>query len=93
MLPGGKVRGNLNKKTGRGRCPRLARALAHARRNRAGLSVAKLDRLSSDVAFLAAVIDSRVEFVTTCALQEQTAYRAAADGEPHTRRRPKRWVA
>jgi DNA invertase Pin-like site-specific DNA recombinase len=43
--------------------PALARALAHAKRSMATLVVAKLDRLSRNVAFLAAVMDSGVDFV------------------------------
>lgn len=43
--------------------PELAKALAHAKRSKATLVVAKLDRLSRNVAFLAAVMDSGVEFV------------------------------
>jgi DNA invertase Pin-like site-specific DNA recombinase len=43
--------------------PKLAAALAHARRNRAKLVIAKLDRLSRNVAFLSALMESGVEFV------------------------------
>jgi DNA invertase Pin-like site-specific DNA recombinase len=43
--------------------PQLARALAHARRSKAGLVVAKLDRLSRNVAFLSALLESKVDFV------------------------------
>lgn len=42
--------------------PRLAEALAFARRARATLLVAKLDRLSRSVRFIATVLDSGVEF-------------------------------
>ena len=42
--------------------PELAKALAHAKRSRATLCVAKLDRLSRNVEFLARVLNSRVEF-------------------------------
>jgi DNA invertase Pin-like site-specific DNA recombinase len=45
--------------------PELEMALAHARRNKAVLCVAKLDRLSRNVAFLAKVMDSGVDF-TAC---------------------------
>ncbi|MBX7106188.1 MAG: recombinase family protein [Gemmataceae bacterium] len=42
--------------------PELAKALAHARRNKATLTVAKLDRLSRNVAFLSRVMESGCEF-------------------------------
>jgi DNA invertase Pin-like site-specific DNA recombinase len=42
--------------------PRLAEALAFARRSKATLLVAKLDRLSRSVRFIATVLDSGVEF-------------------------------
>lgn len=43
--------------------PELASALAHCRRTGAMLIVAKLDRLSRNLAFLAALMDSDVEFL------------------------------
>lgn len=43
--------------------PELSRALAHARRSKATLVVAKTDRLSRNVAFLSSLMDSGVEFV------------------------------
>lgn len=43
--------------------PELARALAHARRSKATLVVGKLDRLSRNVAFLAALMESKVDFI------------------------------
>jgi DNA invertase Pin-like site-specific DNA recombinase len=42
--------------------PELAKALAHARRSKATLTVAKLDRLSRNVAFLSRVLESGCEF-------------------------------
>ena len=43
--------------------PELAKALAHAKSAKAILIVAKLDRLSRNVAFLSALMESGVEFV------------------------------
>jgi DNA invertase Pin-like site-specific DNA recombinase len=43
--------------------PKLALALAHAKRSKATLVVAKLDRLARNVAFLSAIMDSGVDFV------------------------------
>jgi DNA invertase Pin-like site-specific DNA recombinase len=43
--------------------PELARAIAHAKRNRAVLCCARLDRLSRNVEFLARVLNSAVDFV------------------------------
>lgn len=45
--------------------PQLAKALAHAKKAKAKLVVAKLDRLARNVAFTAAVMDSGVDF-TAC---------------------------
>jgi DNA invertase Pin-like site-specific DNA recombinase len=43
--------------------PQLTRALAHARRNKATLCVAKLDRLARNVAFTSALMESGADFV------------------------------
>ena len=43
--------------------PELGNALAHARRSKATLVVAKLDRLARNVAFLSALMESKVPFV------------------------------
>ncbi len=43
--------------------PTLAKALAHARRSKAKLVVAKLDRLARNVAFTSALMESGVDFV------------------------------
>jgi DNA invertase Pin-like site-specific DNA recombinase len=45
--------------------PKLAAAIAHAKRCKAKLVIAKLDRLARNVAFLAKIMDSGVEFVAT----------------------------
>jgi len=43
--------------------PQLAAALAHARRSKATLVVAKLDRLARNVAFLSKLMEAKVDFV------------------------------
>jgi len=43
--------------------PKLAAAIAHARRAKAKLAIAKLDRLARNVAFLSALMDSGCDFV------------------------------
>src|SRR4051812_6519127 len=43
--------------------PELLKAMAHARRTGATLVVAKLDRLSRNVAFVSALMESRVKFI------------------------------
>jgi DNA invertase Pin-like site-specific DNA recombinase len=43
--------------------PELLKAIAHAKRNRATLVVAKLDRLARNVAFLSALMESGADFV------------------------------
>src|SRR5215831_7552936 len=43
--------------------PELAKAVAHAKRSKATLCVAKLDRLSRNVEFLARVMNSGADFV------------------------------
>jgi DNA invertase Pin-like site-specific DNA recombinase len=47
------------------RRPQLAAALAEARRRRCSIVVAKLDRLSRDVAFIAGLMAARVPFIVT----------------------------
>ncbi|MDB5346818.1 MAG: hin 4 [Schlesneria sp.] len=43
--------------------PQLARALAHAKRSKSTLVVAKLDRLARNVAFLSRLMESGVDFI------------------------------
>lgn len=47
------------------RRPQLAAALAYARKNRCAVIVAKLDRLSRDVAFIAGLMAQRVPFIVS----------------------------
>jgi DNA invertase Pin-like site-specific DNA recombinase len=47
----------------RGDRPKLAEALAACKRRRARLIIAKLDRLSRNVAFIATLMDGKVDFV------------------------------
>lgn len=49
------------------RRPQLAAALKHAKRERASVCVAKLDRLSRDLAFISSLMAQRVSFIV-CAL-------------------------
>lgn len=42
--------------------PELAKALSHAKRSKCRLVIAKLDRLGRNVAFISALMESRVEF-------------------------------
>ena len=43
--------------------PELAKAIAHTRRSKAVLAIAKLDRLVRNVHFLSGLMESRIEFV------------------------------
>jgi DNA invertase Pin-like site-specific DNA recombinase len=45
--------------------PKLAKALAHAKKENAHLIVAKLDRLSRNVAFISSLMEKNVPFVVT----------------------------
>jgi DNA invertase Pin-like site-specific DNA recombinase len=49
--------------TGKSDRPELAKALAACRRHKARLVIAKLDRLSRNLAFIAALMDAGVEFI------------------------------
>lgn len=52
--------------------PQLAKALSHAKRAKARLVVAKLDRLARNVAFLSALMESKVDFVAVDNQQANT---------------------
>ncbi|HUY36722.1 MAG TPA: recombinase family protein [Pirellulales bacterium] len=43
--------------------PELAKAIAHAKRSKATLVVAKLDRLARNVAFLSAMMEAKTDFI------------------------------
>src|SRR5713226_5817525 len=43
--------------------PELAKALSHAKRSKATLVVAKMDRLARNVAFLSALMEAKVDFI------------------------------
>src|SRR5215471_2243222 len=62
------VRDFVEVETGKGadaleRRPQLAAALAEARRRKCPVAVAKLDRLSRDVAFVSGLMAERVQFI------------------------------
>lgn len=70
----------LEIETGKGadaldRRPKLAEALAHARKAKCAVAVAKLDRLSRDVAFIAGLMAQRVPFIVA---------ELGADADPFT---------
>ncbi len=68
--------------------PELAKALAHAKRAGARLCIAKLDRLSRNVAFLSALMESGVDFVAcdNPHLNRLTTHILAAVAEDEARR-------
>jgi DNA invertase Pin-like site-specific DNA recombinase len=68
--------------------PELAKAVAHARRGRAKLVIAKLDRLARNVAFLSAMMEAGVEFVAcdNPAANRLTIHILAAVAEDEARR-------
>ncbi len=57
------------------RRPKLAAALEHARKSKCAVAVAKLDRLSRDVAFIAGLMAQRVPFIVA---------ELGADADPFT---------
>ena len=59
----------------------LQKALAACRKHKAKLVIAKLDRLSRNLAFIATLMDSNVEFISRRQPARQQAHR------PHPRRR------
>ncbi|WP_394885751.1 recombinase family protein (plasmid) [Mesorhizobium sp. AaZ16] len=63
------------------RRPRLAEALAAARKERCPVIVAKLDRLSRDVAFIAGLMANRVPFIVA---------ELGADADPFMLEQPRR---
>ena len=74
--------------------PELARAIAHAKRTKSTLVIAKLDRLSRNVAFVSNLMESGIEFV---ACDNPSANRmtvhilaAVAENEAHLSRNARR---
>jgi DNA invertase Pin-like site-specific DNA recombinase len=70
--------------------PELAKAIAHAKRARATLVVAKLDRLARNVAFTAALMESGVDFLAcdNPHANRLTIHILAAVAEEEARRQP-----
>ena len=68
--------------------PKLTQAIAHARRSKAKLVVAKLDRLARNVAFLSNLMESKVDFVACDQphANRLTVHILAAVAEDETRR-------
>ena len=67
------------------RRPRLAEALAKARKAKAPVVVAKLCRLSRDVAFISGLMSQRVPFIVAELGSAQT--RSCCTSTPHSRRK------
>ena len=80
--------------------PELARALSHAKRSKATLVVAKLDRLARNVAFLSKLMEAGVDFIACdnatansltihilAAVAEDEAERISAERKPPSKRR------
>jgi DNA invertase Pin-like site-specific DNA recombinase len=68
--------------------PELAKAIAHARRGRATLVIAKLDRLARNVAFVSALMEAGCEFIAcdNPAANRLTIHILAAVAEDEARR-------
>ena len=77
--------------------PELAKAIAHARRSKATLVIAKLDRLAHNVAFVSALMESGADFVAVdnATANRLTIHILAAVAEDEARRisgaQPWRW--
>lgn len=54
--------------------PQLAKALAHAKKEGASLVVAKLDRLSRNVAFISALMENKVSFIVAALGKDADAF-------------------
>ncbi len=68
--------------------PELARAMSHAKRNKATLIVAKLDRLARNVAFLSKLMEAGVDFIAcdNAAANKLTVHILAAVAEDEAER-------